>query len=404
MTFQSFTGKDYLKIDVASNFGHDKLDWDDRLKWFDDNEGSLHSLVPKAEEPALFYAGIIAWEKAQRKEPCGYPISLDATFSGLQILAALACDRKAASLCNVIDTGHREDAYTGLYNTMAKKLGSGAGKTKIDRKLTKQAIMTAFYGSTATPRSIFGEGELLETFYQTIQENAPGPWEINETMLGIWDPTALVNEWVLPDNFHIRVKVMGQVSQTVTYLGEPYEIVFKENMPIKTGRSLGANMVHSLDGLIVREINRRCNHDPIRIDKLRKIAEAGGGGHRTRYDQDILTRKLWSLYQRTGFLSARILEYLNIDNMGLVNPLIIKALIKSLPEKPFEVISIHDCFRCLPNHANDLRLQYNNLLAMIAESNLLSDIIGQIRGRPIQAGKLDPTLARDIYATNYALS
>ena len=135
--FQTFTGKSYLKIDIASNFGLDKADWNDRLSWFDENEGQLHSLVPKAEEPALFYAGVVAWEKAKEEKMCGYPISLDATCSGIQILAALSCDRQAASLCNVIDTGHREDAYISIYNTMARKLGSSA---KIDRKKTKQAI------------------------------------------------------------------------------------------------------------------------------------------------------------------------------------------------------------------------------------------------------------------------
>jgi hypothetical protein len=401
MTFQTFTGKDYLKIDAASNFGNDKLSWDDRIAWFNDNEGRLHSLVPDAEEPALYYAGLVAWEKARTGKPCGYPISLDATCSGIQILAALSCDRKAAELCNVVDTGQREDAYVSIYQKMLVKLGSSA---KLDRKLTKKAIMCAFYGSTAQPKNVFGEGQLLRTFYETIQENAPGAWDINEFMLQIWDPTVLINEWVLPDNFHVKIKVMGQVSQKVTFLDDLYEVVFNENMPIKGGRSLGANMVHSIDGMIVREMNRRCNYDPTKISKLQTIADHGGGGHRARYDQDILVQKIWDHYQKTNFLSARILEYLSIDNMGLVDPGTISALIKSLPEKPFQVISVHDCFRCLPNHGNDLRLQYNNLLAMVAKSWLLSSIASQITGQKIQAAKLDPNLAQDIYTTNYALS
>jgi hypothetical protein len=264
--------------------------------------------------------------------------------------------------------------------------------------------MTAFYGSTATPKQIFGEGELLRTFYETIQENAPGAWEINETMLGIWDPTALINQWTLPDNFHVKVKVMGQIIEPVTFLDEPYDVIFNENMPIKGGRSLGANMVHSIDGMIVREMNRRCNYDPIKIKKLQGLAFVGGGGHRSRYENDRLVQQLWINYQMTGFLSARILEYLNIDNMGLVNPEIIRQLLRSLPDKPFQVISIHDCFRCLPNHGNDLRQQYNNLLAEIAESKILGSIVGQITGKHITAGKIDPTLPADIRVTNYALS
>ncbi len=61
-------------------------------------------------------------------------------------------------------------------------------------------------------------------------------------------------------------------------------------------------------------------------------------------------------------------------------------------------------FRCLPSYGNDLRRQYNTILADIAESDLLSSIVSQICHRPIQVGKLDPNLAPDIRQANYSLS
>ena len=80
--FQRFTGMQYLQIDIANKFGLDKQDWDVRLDWFNKNQEKLLALVPQAKEPALFYAGVQAWNQAQQGLEIGYPISLDACSSG----------------------------------------------------------------------------------------------------------------------------------------------------------------------------------------------------------------------------------------------------------------------------------------------------------------------------------
>lgn len=402
--FQQFTPKEYLKIDIASNFGLEKSKWDERIAWFDQNEANLMELLNQAEEPALYYAGVKAWEDVQAGKPIGYMISLDATSSGLQLLAALTGDTKAASLCNVVDTGTREDAYTKIYIEMTRRVGDVA---KISRGQCKDAIMTAFYGSTAVPKQVFGEGGLLNVFYQTMNDLAPGAWELNEAMLAIWDPQALSNDWVLPDNFHVHVKVMGRVKDTVHFLNEPFDVFTNVNMPIESGRSLGANMTHSIDGMIVREISRRCDYNPTLIQNLKSDIENYKPSNLTdstsAYDDETVLI-LWDHYKRSGYLSARILDHLNSQNLAKVDRAIILDLIESLPKKPFKVVAIHDCFRCLPNYGNDLREQYNRQLMLIAQSNLLSDIMSQIMGRHISVEKLDVNLWKKIPETNYALS
>lgn len=401
MTFQTFSGREYLKIDIANNFGLDKEDWDVRIAWFDENEHQLDALLKKAEEPALYYAGVCAWKKAMAGEISGYPISLDATSSGIQFLAVLTGDRKAASLCNVIDTRHREDAYTGLYQSMLDRVGEGA---KINRKDTKNAIMTAFYNSTAMPKRIFGEGALLDAFYETMKAEAPGAWELTETMLAIWDNEALLNAWVMPDNFHVRVKVMGQVTDYVNFLNEPFEVQYSVNQPIEGGRSLGANVIHSLDGMVVREITRRCDYDAGKMLKVKRwMHECRGGTSRSREEDTIIIR-LAELHRESGFLSARVLKYVDPANMGHLDRDALLSLVQSLPAKPFKVLSVHDCFRVLPNYGNDLRRQYNILLSEIAKSDMLAFMISQIVKRRITVTKLDPELHIDILEANYALS
>ncbi len=400
MTFQSFTGREYLKIDIANHMGLDKLTWDERITWFDANENSLETLIDQADEPALYYAGVKAWREVQAGEPTGYMISLDATSSGLQILAALTGDGSAAELCNVTGKGQRMDAYTAIYRAMLDKIDDSA---KIDRDGVKQAIMTSLYGSTAVPKDVFGEGYLLQTFYDTMKELAPAAWELNEAFLALWDPEALENSWVLPDNFHVRIKVMDRVKETVHFLNQPFDVYYNVNTPIENGRSLGANIVHSIDGMIVREMTRRCTYDPAMPAQIRKVLEIGCGTRQETHD-DIMVMTLWDHYLKSGFLSARILDHLTADNCGHVHAQTIYNLLDTLPEKPFPVISVHDCFRCHPNYGNDLRLQYNLQLTMLAQSDLLQFLISQLLDKPVKIGKLNPQLWTQIPYTNYALS
>lgn len=403
---QKFTGKQYLKIDIANSFGLDKESWDTRLDWFENHQHILGDILPQAKDPAMFYAGIEAWHKATINEPSGYMISLDATSSGLQILAALTGDRLAAEICNVVNTGNREDAYTTIYNRMSdyltKTLGERAGK--ISRDDVKQAVMTSLYGSQAVPKEVFGEGVQLNTFYRIMSGAAPAVWELNEAFLDMWNPDALSHDWVLPDNFHVHVKVMDSVKETVHFLNEPYDTFHTVNQPTAEGRSLGANTIHSLDGMIVREMARRCDFNPDNVLRVAVALTSDINGMTSRNDDDKMVISLWNHYTESGYLSARILDHITVQNVGHVDAATIWELINSLPEKPFKVISVHDCFRCLPNYGNDLRAQYNNQLMLIAKSNLLQNLLSQIVGRPLNINQLDPTMWKDISQTNYALS
>jgi hypothetical protein len=410
---QLFTGKEYLKIDIASNFGLDKKKWNERIAWFDAHESKLEEMLTQAAEPALFFAGVQAWRATQAGAPSGYPISLDATSSGLQLLACLTGDRSAAQLCNVVNhigtdgMPQRMDAYTAIYEAMLALVGSTA---KVTRDMAKDAIMTALYGSKAVPKKVFGEGNLLTVFYDTMSTLAPAAWELNEAMVTMWDSTTSCHSWVLPDNFHVHVKVMSQRAETVHFLEEPFEVYHHVNAPMDEGRSLGANTIHSVDGMVVREMTRRCDYDRDRIDMVRDLCQDIVDGRYTPLQADEespdfqMCEILWDHYLQTGYLSARILDHVSLNTVRAVDAQVILELIESMPVKPFKVISIHDCFRCLPNYANDLRKQYNLQLMLIAKSTILGSLISQLVKKAVTIGKLDSQLWKDISDTEYALS
>lgn len=398
-----FTGKQYLMMDVASHFGLDKEDWDVRLAWFDKHKDVLDGMLKQAEVPAQYFAAVAAWHDVQAGKPIGYPIALDATASGMQILACLTGDRRAAQLCNVVNMGRRMDAYTEVYKYMLMKAGA---QGRVTRDMVKTGVMTSLYNSEAEPKRVFGTGILLTKFYETMEEELPAVWELNQYYKAIWDCTRSTYEWVLPDNFHVVCKVTDYINEKVLFLGEHFDVVTKVHGPTAEGRSLSANTTHSIDGMIVREIGRRCNYNPRKVAKLKELLNDDNlwlDSADTDEDTELLL-VLLERYKASGYLSARILDCIHNGNAHMVPWDATMALINSLPAKPFEVFSIHDCFRCLPTYGNDLRKQYTLQLHLIAKSNMLSDLLSQLMGHEVTIQKLDPTLADDILLSEYALS
>lgn len=400
---QEFSGLQYLHMDIANHFGLDKEDWDVRLAWFYNHEDKLEHLLDKADSPAQYFAAVQAWRATQRNEPVGYAIALDATASGMQILACLTGDRRAAELCNVVNVGKRMDAYTAVYQKMLAKVGQ---QGRVTRDMVKTAVMTALYNSEAEPKRVFGTGVLLTKFYETMEEECPAVWELNKYYKAIWDSTRSTYSWVLPDNFHVNVKVINEVTETVLFNGQHYDVVTKHHAPTAEGRSLSANTTHSIDGMIVREIGRRCNYNPTQVARIKyllKNPEKWTHGEAFGVDGELLLQ-LIDRYEESGYLSARILDCIGEHTAHLVPRDAVLELIASMPAKPFKVFSIHDCFRCPANYGNDLRHQYRLQLHLIAKSKLLSSILSQLLGTHCPVEPLDPTLADDILMSEYALS
>lgn len=61
-------------------------------------------------------------------------------------------------------------------------------------------------------------------------------------------------------------------------------------------------------------------------------------------------------------------------------------------------------FKFHPSYGNDVRQQYINILAELADSSVLSAIATQVAGRTINVTKLSSNLATYIKQSEYALS
>ena len=398
-----FTPLEYLKIDIANAFGKDKLTWGERLQWYEDNKNNLD--FTKADEPARACAGIDALEKTLRGEPTGFMCAMDATISGVQLLSIMLGSRVGCILTNAIHSGERVDGYTYIYE-MTKQYAPNL--ESLTRQNIKDAVMQYFYGGSKTAKDMFGE-EGFMIFELVLSEIVPDLVKLRNLLLDLWNPNVKEYHWTLPDNFHVNMLVEKTNYYSFKLFDEEYSFGITENAPVKKGdmgsKALGANITHSVDGFILREMCARCMYNQEHIDELRKVQHSKPNmlnlNKNTLKDYKTITNLL-ELGKQSGYYSVRILDYLNKDNISLVPQDILDHLLDSLPKRRFDMMTIHDCFFAHANYIHDVREQYRNCLVDLSKSNLLEYILKQVLNKKININKPED-LTNEIAQEEYAI-
>lgn len=397
--FQTLTGIEYLKCEIACK--HDKSlekkNWNTRLAHF----SSLSALdldddiYTNASNPVGLRAVIQAYREVLKGNTTGYMVTLDASSSGLQLLSLLVSCPKSWQLCGG-DIMNCVDSYTTIYKAMNLH---GA----LTREQVKAAIMTSLYGSVSTPEEVFQQN--IDIFYETMEDMAPGAWDLNISLQELWDHIqGSTYKWTLPDNFHACIETKNKEIQNFSFLGVDHKLIVEINGRPNFHKGLGPNLIHSVDGFVVREMLRRCSYNQQHTKNL-MLAITGRETFQCNVrNKHEMVKLFWRNYRNSGFLSVRILDYLDSDTLGHVDPFIIANLLQNMPTNPFHVITVHDCFRAHANYGNDLRRQYNIVLADINDSHMLTDMCSQVTGRTINARKVGNISRDDILISNYLLT
>ena len=188
---------------------------------------------------------------------------------------------------------------------------------------------------------------------------------------------------------------------------------FYENEGLKKGISLPANVIHAFDAYILRCMHRRCNYDAFMVKAASLLIEAELINKLLgNVDEMVdLSGKLGyyiEQYERSSMADIVILPYLDSMNVcGLSKEHLQKLAVivdGMLQYEPFDLITIHDSFAAHANNVNHLRQQYINIMAELADSNVLSDVLGQIIGSSVTYTKLSTKLSTLIRNSNYGLS
>jgi len=247
----------FLYISIANLAGKDKLTWQERVNWAANQD--INEI--KWEKPMLGRKALRAVQDAECQKPSGYTMSLDATSSGIQIMAVISGCQKTAKYVNCIDPNKRYDLYGEVVKMMNKKL-----KHKVKRLEVKEATMTHFYNSEARPKAVLKKEGQLEAFYEVVNGLLPGAEQVMNTINNCWQSNKDHHSWIMPDGHQVYIPVKVDVKGT--YTDPEFGRIRVEWEQIGTSddyRSLCPNVIHSIDGYIAREMVRRCKFQLVHV-------------------------------------------------------------------------------------------------------------------------------------------
>ncbi|OUU13916.1 MAG: hypothetical protein CBB97_25450 [Candidatus Endolissoclinum sp. TMED37] len=154
----------WWKVGCANAWGMDKIDFDSRVKWFDEHEEWISACGNdpyfdhtwrEADNPFQFLAFCMEYV---RGDGVSYlPINMDGTCNGLQHLSAMTLDPIGGKAVNLLDSEEPQDIYSEVAEELKEQLKvddeDGVNRQwcqlwqdKIDRKLVKSGTMTTPYG------------------------------------------------------------------------------------------------------------------------------------------------------------------------------------------------------------------------------------------------------------------
>ena len=189
------------------------------------------------------------------------------------------------------------------------------------------------------------------------------------------------------------------------------------NEGTKSDLKLVANVTHSLDAYLLRSMERRCNYNKKNVERAldrlegeydRRAFHGGVEGNLTTAND--LAEQLIAVWGGCEMPDARLFDVLSYDAVRYMSDKHIQQMrelaLQLLEREPFEIVTVHDEFKCHANNCNWMRLTYVQIMADLARARVLEDIYEQITGlTPTYEGQMDgDELAALILNSNYALS
>jgi len=226
----------WLAVHGANVFGYDKVSFDDRVKWVEENEESILDYArdpfqargwTKADKPWCFLAFCHEWKRCVVDGGISYlPVSLDGSNNGLQHLSAMLRDTRGALATNLRNSDVPQDIYQDVADAvidMLKREDDPMARQWLDfgvnRKTTKRPVMVVPYGG-----QLYSTRQYIEDYIQErIELGHTNPWGDD-----LFEPSRYLSEFV----WQAIGGVIQSARQVMDWLQEVSYLVSSENIPL----------------------------------------------------------------------------------------------------------------------------------------------------------------------------
>ena len=229
--------------------------------------------------------------------------------------------------------------------------------------------MTSFYESVATPLQLFGND--YDKFVQAAQTMLPGPWAMKDAISSCMTFKDQYH-WTMMDGYEVFMDVTTPIECSMD-IGAGHKVSWMEHRKAEVAtKGLTANVTHSLDALVLREVLRRthCDYMWYPEHQLRPFEELR--------EKDILLLQAVLRWQRSQFVSVALLDHCDNFNQHLVPKALQNAIDARTTCDDMYIQPIHDCYRVRATDAGRLFQIVKEVMADLAYAKTAEWILPQI--------------------------
>jgi hypothetical protein len=316
--------------------------------------------------------------------------------------------RCAETLRNLgISTNEHKDGYTAVHSKTTRMAEAiGIYIPNLVRDTIKEIVIPHFYNGEFMAEKLLGEG--AETFYKAYSETFPLPEFFRKELKRVWKKQP-VWYWQLPDGYQVAIPSMSIPEEcTVMIDGKLYyynyatmtgkDAQYTSGKRVKGTLALCANVTHSIDGYVKREIIRRAFMTKAHAEYVLSVCENASTELNDNY------KRLVDIARRTGIVSIRFIYLLEKHPVKLPEDILeqLHIAMQRLPSRPFEVLAVHDEFAAKVQYINSLRIQANEVFASLY-AGCLPNYINERFGTRLKQGKFDINTWKTIRNNNHLL-